>query len=69
MPGKHKMIKTTRAPGMIPIRYSGVHHAFKVIFFEEGIQGLYRGFGIYSLLILGRLSILKYLLSPDEINE
>lgn len=34
---------------MIPIRYSGVWHGFKLIAKEEGIKGLYRGFGAYIL--------------------
>lgn len=30
--------------GMIPLRYSGVLHGLKLIYLEEGIKGLYRGY-------------------------
>ena len=33
-----------KLPGMLPERYSGVWHAFKLITYEEGIRGLYRGY-------------------------
>lgn len=33
-----------KLPGMLPERYSGVFHAFKLIMYEEGIRGLYRGY-------------------------
>jgi hypothetical protein len=29
---------------MIPLRYGGAFHAFKLILNEEGVKGLYRGF-------------------------
>lgn len=29
---------------MIPLRYGGAFHAFKLILKEEGLKGLYRGF-------------------------
>jgi len=32
---------------MIPLRYSGVWHAFKLIMKEEGVKGLYRGYLAY----------------------
>jgi len=39
-------------PGMIPVRYSGCWHATKLIFYEEGFRGLYRGFLAYSIVNL-----------------
>jgi len=33
-----------KLPGMLPERYSGVWHGFKLIMYEEGIRGLYRGY-------------------------
>lgn len=33
-----------KLPGMIPLRYAGWKHAFKLILQEEGIKGLYRGY-------------------------
>lgn len=36
---------------MIPIRYSGVWHGFKLILGEEGIKGLYRGFLSYIVAV------------------
>jgi len=35
-------------PGMLPIRYGGCWHAFKLILKEEGFRGLYRGFLAFS---------------------
>mmetsp|Transcript_17404 Transcript_17404/g.19829 ORF Transcript_17404/g.19829 Transcript_17404/m.19829 type:complete len:361 (+) Transcript_17404:33-1115(+) len=37
------------APGMLPLRYSGVSHALKLIIKEEGIKGIYRGYLCYAL--------------------
>jgi len=30
--------------GMLPVRYSGIWHAMKLIRQEEGVRGLYRGY-------------------------
>ena len=38
-------------PGMIPLRYGGVWHCFKLILNEEGIKGIYRGFFAYILAV------------------
>lgn len=38
-------------PGMLPVRYSGWWHATKLIFIEEGIKGLYRGFLAYAAVV------------------
>lgn len=37
-------------PGMIPLRYEGVSHCFKLMMKEEGIKGLYRGYAIHFFL-------------------
>lgn len=37
---------------MIPERYHGFKHALELIFKEEGVKGLYRGFGLYNLYSL-----------------
>ena len=37
-------------PGMIPLRYGGVIHCFKLMMNEEGIKGLYRGFALNWIL-------------------
>ena len=29
---------------MIPKRYDGIKHGLKLIYWEEGVKGLYRGF-------------------------
>ena len=39
----------TDIPGMIPLRYNGIWHALRLIAQEEGIIGLYRGFGLHHL--------------------
>ena len=41
---------------MIPVRYRGLGHALKVIGSEEGIIGLYKGFGLHHLTIGLRLA-------------
>ena len=38
-------------PGMIPLRYKGIWHALRLILQEEGILGLYRGFGLHHLTL------------------
>ena len=37
---------------MIPLRYAGVWHALKLIFHEEGLKGLYRGFFAYLVVVI-----------------
>eukprot|EP01015_Nassula_variabilis_P018588 TRINITY_DN3047_c0_g1_i23.p1 TRINITY_DN3047_c0_g1~~TRINITY_DN3047_c0_g1_i23.p1 ORF type:complete len:189 (-),score=17.79 TRINITY_DN3047_c0_g1_i23:26-592(-) len=37
-------------PGMIPVRYSGVFHGFKLILSEEGVRGLYRGYLAFAVV-------------------
>jgi hypothetical protein len=37
---------------MIPPRYTGAWHCFKLIFKEEGIRGLYRGFLAYIVAVI-----------------
>lgn len=34
---------------MIPIRYRSVSHAVRLILSEEGILGLYKGFGLHHI--------------------
>jgi hypothetical protein len=45
----------TDIPGMIPLRYRGLWHALRLIPSEEGLIGLYRGFGLHHLTIVIRL--------------
>jgi len=42
---------------MIPIRYSSLSHAVKLIFNEEGTLGLYKGYGLYHIIMLAKLSV------------
>ena len=44
--------QTLDTPGMIPIRYTGVFHALKLIKYEEGFKGLYGGFLAYILVVI-----------------
>lgn len=44
---------------MIPVRYSGVWHGFKLIAKEEGIKGLYRGF--LSYIVAVKSNFINYL--------
>lgn len=37
--------------GMIPPRYSGVLHGLKLIYNEEGIKGMYRGYAGIALFV------------------
>lgn len=37
-------------PGMIPLRYGGVSHCFKLIANEEGLKGLYRGYAMHFII-------------------
>lgn len=34
---------------MIPLRYASLGHAIKLIYNEEGILGLYKGFGLHHV--------------------
>lgn len=47
---------------MIPVRYSSINHAVRLIYTEEGILGLYKGFALYhvsTLLKLGTIILTK----------
>ncbi len=37
---------------MLKPRYNNIRHAFKLIYFEEGLKGLYRGFFLFNLNML-----------------
>ena len=55
---------------MIPIRYSGLFHALRLIPSEEGILGLYRGFGLHHLtmaLRLGSIATLRPYLMKNRV--
>ena len=47
---------------MIPIRYRGLGHALRLIGSEEGILGLYKGFGLYHLTLGIRLACIGYIM-------
>lgn len=53
-------------PGMIPPRYSGVAHALKLIFNEEGFRGLYRGFGAVTAAHLITFSLVNLTTQPAK---
>ena len=36
---------------MIPKRYGGIMHGLKLIFWEEGIKGLYKGYSAFLLYV------------------
>jgi hypothetical protein len=54
---------------MIPMRYSGIGHALKVMMFEEKFQGLYRGFGLHSIGVFVRLMVLQTIFKNMEVIE
>jgi hypothetical protein len=54
---------------MIPIRYSSVGHALKVIAFEEKAKGLWKGFGLHSVSIMVRIMVLQAVFQNVEIND
>ena len=37
-------------PGMIPLRYGGVWHCFKLMLKEEGVKGFYRGYPLHFMV-------------------
>ena len=43
---------------MIPVRYSGLFHALKVIAYEEGPKGLWRAFPLHAAQTVIRLKLL-----------
>lgn len=43
---------------MIPLRYNSIWHGVRLIFSEEGILGMYKGFGLYHVSILAKLCLL-----------
>jgi hypothetical protein len=45
---------------MLPIRYNGWFHAFKLIASEEGIKGLYRGFLAYAVVVISNIDFLTF---------
>lgn len=51
-------MKHTEIPGMIPVRYKSIWHGVRLIFSEEGIFGLYKGFGLYQVSLLAKLGLL-----------
>lgn len=61
MSGNLLIIQHTEIPGMIPLRYSSIGHAIKLMYNEEGILGLYRGFGLHQISTGLRLSALAAL--------
>ena len=34
-------------PGLIPYRYKNALHALRLIAYEEGLRGFYRGYGLF----------------------
>ena len=50
----------SQIPGMIPIRYRGLWHALRLIGSEEGILGLYKGFGLHHLTLGLRVAAISY---------
>ena len=47
----------SKFPGMIPLRYSGGFHCFKLILNEEGLLGIYKG---YLAFIIQVFNTYKY---------
>jgi hypothetical protein len=50
--------QSSEIPGMIPVRYAGLWHALKLIRSEEGVLGLYKGFGLYHITMGVRVAAL-----------
>lgn len=40
---------------MIPVRYKSVWHGVRLILREEKLWGLYKGFGIYQVILLTKI--------------
>jgi hypothetical protein len=43
---------------MIPVRYKSVSHAVRLIFSEEGMLGLYKGFGMHHISLGVKLGLI-----------
>lgn len=56
---KRLQCQSDRYVGMIPTRYSGLFHAMRVMAYEEGIRGFYRGFGLHTVQTLLRIKLLE----------
>jgi hypothetical protein len=52
---------------MIPKRYGNLYHTIKVIAFEEGPKGLWRGFTLNSLQVILRIKFLEIVLN-NKVN-
>ena len=52
----------TTIPGMIPLRYRGLRHALMLIASQQGLLGLYKGFGLHHLTIALRVASIGYLM-------
>ena len=52
---------TTQAqdPGMLPLRYGGAWHTLKLIFYEEGFRGIFRGYSVGFTAVLFKYMSLK----------
>ena len=49
--------QTTSRHGMLPLRYLGILHCFGLMWKEEGLKGLYRGYIAYLLATLIYLTV------------
>jgi hypothetical protein len=58
---KRLQCQTEKYPGMIPVRYSGLFHALRVIFYEEGVRGLWRAFPLHLTQNILRIGLIKIL--------
>lgn len=54
MTAMRRMQCQSESAGMLPLRYSSSSHTLRLVFQEEGVRGLYRGFGaaaVYQTLV------------------
>jgi hypothetical protein len=54
---------------MIPMRYGNLYHGLKLIGFEEGVKGLWRGFGLNCVQGVLRIKLLDLMLRYGKGND
>lgn len=54
---------------MIPVRYSGLFHAIRVIWYEEGSKGLWRAFPLHLVQNLLRIQFISLFTRKQNLIE
>lgn len=65
---KRLQCQTDRYAGMIPTRYSGLLHAVRVIAYEEGARGFWRGFSLHAVQTIIRIQLLQLMNFSRNVN-